>query len=269
MKQIIVNAHHKDPGNTRIRTKPTRKWARRRHDFKGVSNFHLDQDDQVIRTYAGHPRCNYCFIVSHPRTGCKFKKHDLRNRIDRAVHPKKGLLSYKDLKNQYTPEIPVATLEQLPNEILEKICEYLTFKDKCRFGATNKRIQFVLTADKFWQKVSIPNHLLKYELLNKLINMRTQSLNIPWSSIHGEWPEYSHLVNTLSTYASNLQHLNISGFNNSSQIGGENRIIAILIAKSTNLKTLDLTALKLTLLSTIATTVGTCTNFAQLVRRRQ
>ena len=118
-------------------------------------------------------------LLLHPRTGCKFRKHDLRNGIDHAVHPEKGLLSYKDFKNQYTPEITVATVKQLPNEILEKICEYLTFKDKCRFGATNKRIQFVLTADKFWHKVSIPNHLLKYELINKLISMGTQSLNIP------------------------------------------------------------------------------------------
>ena len=215
----------------------------------------MDQDDQIVRTYAGHPRCNYCFIASHPRIGCKFRKHDLRNGIDRAVHPDKGLLSYKDFKNQYTHEIPVTTLEQLPNEILEKICEHLTFKDRCRFGATNKRIQFVLTADKFWHKISVPNHLLKYELINKLINMGTQSLNIPWSSIDGKWPEYTHLVDNLSTYASNLRHLNISGFNDSSKIRGDNRLKAILIAKSINLKTLDLTASKLTLLSTITTTL--------------
>ena len=83
--------------------------------------------------------------------------------------------------------------------------------------------------------------------------MGTQSLSIPWSSIDGEWTEYSHLVSTLSTYASNLRYLNISGFNNSTQIRGDSRIIATLIAKSTNLKTLDLTASKLILLSTIDT----------------
>ena len=48
---------------------------------------------------------------------------DLRNGIDRAVHPEKGLLSYKDVQHQRTAAIPVATLEQLPNEILEQICE--------------------------------------------------------------------------------------------------------------------------------------------------
>ena len=51
----------------------------------------------------------------------------------------------------------------------------------------------------------------------------------------------------------NEKLLNISGSNNSTQIRGDSRIIAILIAKSTNLKTLDLTASKLTLLSTIDT----------------
>ena len=175
------------------------------------------------------------------------------NGIDRTVHPEKGLLSYKDSKNTYNPEPQIATLEQLPNEILEKICKYLTFEERCKFGATNRRIQFVLTADKFWHKISIPNHLLKYELINKVVNMGTQSLSIPWSSINGEWTEYSHLVSTLSAYTSQLVYLNVSGFNNSAQTRGDDRIIAILVAKSTNLRTLDVTESKLTLMSTIAT----------------
>ena len=185
IKQIIANVQQN------IRNKPNPSTKRtRRHDSKGVSNFHLDQNDQIIRTYAGHPRCNYCFVASHPRTRCKFRKQDLQNGIDRAVHPEKGLLSYKDARNTYTPEPPVATLEQLPNEILEKICEYLTFEERCKFGATNRRIQFILTADRFWHKISIPNHLLKYELINKVVNMGMQSLSIPWSSIDREWTEY-------------------------------------------------------------------------------
>ena len=69
------------------------------------------------------------------------------------------------LKEHIQPQI--ATLEQLPNEILEKICEYLTFEERCKFGATNRTTQFDLTADKFWHKISIPNHILKYELINK------------------------------------------------------------------------------------------------------
>ena len=161
MKQILVNAHHNESVSVHNRTGPIKKLSCRQHDSKGVSNFHLDQKDQVIRTHAGHPRCNYCFVASHPRTGCKFRKQDLRNGIEWAVHPEKGLLSYKDVQHQPTPTIPVATLKQLPNEILEQIYEYLTFKDRCRFGATNKRIQFILTADKFWHKISIPNHILK------------------------------------------------------------------------------------------------------------
>ena len=134
---------------------------------------------------------------------------------------------------------------------MEKICEYLTFEERCKFGATNRRIQFVLTADKFWHKISIPNHLLKYELINKVVNMGTQSLSIPWSSINGEWTEYSHLVSTLSAYTSQLVYLNVSGFNNSAQTRGDDRIIAILVAKSTNLRTLDVTESKLTLMSTV------------------
>merc|ERR1712051_991049 len=187
----------------------------RHHDKKGVSNFHLDQNDQIVRTYAGHPRCNYCFVASHPRTKCKIRQQDLLDGIDRAIHPEKGLLSYKNSKTTYNPKPQVASIEQLPNEILEKICEYLMFEERCKFGATNRRSQFVLTTDKFWHNIWIPNHVLKYELINKLVNMGTRSLSIPWSSIDGEWAEYSHLVSTLSTFTSQLSYLNISGFNNS------------------------------------------------------
>ena len=70
------------------------------------------------------------------------------------------------------------------------------FDERCKFGATNRRIQFILTADRFWHKISIPNHLLKYELINKVVNMGTQSLSIPWSSIDGEWTEYSYHMDT-------------------------------------------------------------------------
>ena len=101
----------------------------RHHDTKGVSNFHLDQNNQIVRTHAGHPRCNYCFVASHPRTRCKIKKQDLLNGIDRAVHPEKGLLWYRNSKATYNPDPQVASIEQLPNEILEKISKYLTFEE--------------------------------------------------------------------------------------------------------------------------------------------
>ena len=89
-----------------------------------------------------------------------------------------------------------------------KICEYLTFKDRCILGAVNKRIQSVLTFAKFWHTISIPRHTLKYDTLNKLINMGTQVLNIPWSSIDGEWKEQIHLREILCTNSSRIQHLN-------------------------------------------------------------
>jgi hypothetical protein len=153
LRQIIQNVH--------IQPKPSNKRKSiRRHDSKGVSNFHLDHNYQIVRTCDNQPRCNYCFVASHPRIKCKFRKQDLQNGLDRAVHPEKGLLSYKDAKNTYIPEPKATTLEQLPNEILEKICEYLTFEERCKLEATNRRIQFVLTADRFWNKISIPNRLL-------------------------------------------------------------------------------------------------------------
>ena len=100
VQQIIQN----------VRRQPNPRKSVRRHDAKGVSNFHLDQHDQIVRTYDNHPRCTYCFVASHPRIKCKFRKQDLQNGLDRAVHPEKGLLSYKDAKNTYIPEPKATTL---------------------------------------------------------------------------------------------------------------------------------------------------------------
>ena len=229
---------------------------RKQHDAKGVSNFHLDDNDQIVRTSAGHPRCNYCFIASHPRVGCKFRQHDLNEGIDRAIHPKKGLLSYKNIKEQFEPKIPETSLEHLPHELIEKIGEYLSFTDRCRFGATNRRVRLVLETEKFWYKVSLPNQTLKYEIINKIINMGTRSLSIPWSTLNGEWQDMDHLDDNISAYTSKLRQLNISGVNESDTIRGNNKIVANLVAKSSDLRTLDMTGATLNLLNIVATTLS-------------
>ena len=74
---------------------PSHRNLKKHHDAKGVPNFQLDHNNQIVRTSSGHPRCNYCLIASHTRVSCKYRQHDLNNNIDRAVHPQRGLLSYK------------------------------------------------------------------------------------------------------------------------------------------------------------------------------
>ena len=251
ISQVIENSYN---GERPFKRRP-KQVIRRQHDAKGVSNFHLDDNDQIVRTNAGHPRCNYCFIASHPRVGCKFRQHDLNNGIDRAIHPEKGLLSYKNIKEQLEPKMPETSMEHLPHELIEKIGEYLSFTDRCRFGATNRRIRLVMAAEKFWYKVSLPNQTLKYEIINKIINMGTHSLNIPWSTLNGEWQDMDHLDDNISAYTSKLRQLNISGVNESETIRGNNKIIANLIAKSSDLRTLDMTGATLNLLNIVATTL--------------
>ena len=250
--QAIENSYN---GERPFKRRP-KQIIRKQHDAKGVSNFHLDDNDQIVRTSAGHPRCNYCFIASHPRVGCKFRQHDLNEGIDRAVHPKKGLLSYKNIKEQFEPRIPETNLEHLPHELIEKIGEYLSFTDRCRFGATNRRVRLVLAAEKFWYKVSLPNQTLKYEIINKIINMGTHSLSIPWSTLNGEWQDMDHLDDNISAYTSKLRQLNISGINESDTIRGNNKIVANLVAKSPDLRTLDMTGATLNLLHIVATTLS-------------
>ena len=251
ISQVIENSYN---GERPFKRRP-KQVIRRQHDAKGVSNFHLDDNDEIVRTSAGHPRCNYCFIASHPRMGCKFRQHDLNNGIDRAIHPEKGLLSYKNIKEQFEPKVPETNLEHLPHELIEKIGEYLSFTDRCRFGATNRRIRLVMAAEKFWHKVSLPNQTLKYEIINKIINMGTHSLSIPWSTLNGEWQDMDHLDDNISAYTSKLRQLNISGVNESDIVRGNNKIVANLVAKSSDLRTLDMTGATLNLLNIVATTL--------------
>ena len=252
ISQAIENSYN---GERPFKRRP-KQIIRKQHDAKGVSNFHLDDNDQIVRTSAGHPRCNYCFIASHPRVGCKFRQYDLNGGIDRAIHPKKGLLSYKNIKEQFEPKIPETSLEHLPHELIEKIGEYLSFTDRCRFGATNRRVRLVLEANKFWHKVSLPNQMLKYEIINKIINMGTHSLSIPWSTLNGEWQDMDHLDDNISAYTSKLRQLNISGVNESDTVRGNNKIVANLVAKSSDLRTLDMTGATLNLLNIVATTLS-------------
>ena len=252
ISQAIENSYN---GERPFKRRP-KQIIRKQHDAKGVSNFHLDDNDQIVRTSAGHPRCNYCFIASHPRVGCKFRQYDLNGGIDRAIHPKKGLLSYRNIKEQFEPKIPETSLEHLPHELIEKIGEYLSFTDRCRFGATNRRVRLVLEAEKFWYKVSLPNQMLKYEIINKIINMGTHSLSIPWSTLNGEWQDMDHLDDNISAYTSKLRQLNISGVNESDTVRGNNKIVANLVAKSSDLRILDMTGATLNLLNIVATTLS-------------
>jgi hypothetical protein len=66
-------------------------------------NFHRDQQGIIIKTSAGHPRCNYCFIASHARDNCKYRQVDMEDGIDRLEHPKKGLLQSRNHRFKYDP----------------------------------------------------------------------------------------------------------------------------------------------------------------------
>jgi hypothetical protein len=65
-------------------------------------NFHLNQEGEIVRTNAGHPWCNYCFISSHSRDICSFRRIDLEHGIDHLVHPRKGLLQSRRARDRQT-----------------------------------------------------------------------------------------------------------------------------------------------------------------------
>jgi hypothetical protein len=76
------------------------------HRSAGVEdrlNFHRDQQGIIIKTSAGHPWCNYCFIASHARDICKYRRMDMEYGIDRLEHPDKGLLQSRKDKFSSSP----------------------------------------------------------------------------------------------------------------------------------------------------------------------
>ena len=147
---------------------------------------------------------------------------------------------------------PQCTLNDMLNEIMSKIWSYLPFKDRCRLGAINTRMRSVSMMPEFWRRITIPNQDLTYTLMNNIISMGTQSLSIPWSSVKGDWLEYKGLKNILKDNVSNLEYLDLSGCNGSGISRGDDDMVALLVAKSTKLKILDLSASRVTLVNTIA-----------------
>ena len=257
-KTRITAATTQTTGNSEGRrtVQAVRRRPIQQHDNEGVSNFHLDDNGIIVRTLSGHPRCNYCFIASHPRIGCKYRKKDLSNGIKRAVHPNKGHLQSIKSTQDVTKRIILVSenINGLPNEIINKIGRLLTFKDRCRFGATNKRFRFVLSMPEFWRKINIPKQNLRYTVITRIIENGTRSLSIPWSTVHGEWSENRELKDTIYT-ASSLEFLDLSGCNESTTVRGDDKTLALLVAKSKNLRVLDLTMAKLQLLNNIANTL--------------
>ena len=68
---------------------PTWELAQSR-DQRGVNNFHQDPNGKIITTNTGKPYCNYCQLPYHSRQRCAFRLGDLKNDIDRQVHPRKA-----------------------------------------------------------------------------------------------------------------------------------------------------------------------------------
>ena len=69
-------------------------------DYRGHHNFHQNREGIVVKTNLGHPRCNYCFIPSHSRENCVFRREDLIRGIDRLYHPQKGLLRSRNSRRR-------------------------------------------------------------------------------------------------------------------------------------------------------------------------
>ena len=89
---------------------PTWELAQSR-DQRGVNNFHQDPNGKIITTNTGRPYCNNCQLSYHSRQRCAFRLGDLKNNIDRQVHPQKGFLTKNEVKELHPSQQP----SQKPN----------------------------------------------------------------------------------------------------------------------------------------------------------
>ena len=69
----------------------------------------------------------------------------------------------KKLRTTCSLEMSNHNFEDLPNEILSKILDYLNIRDLIRCGQTFRRLRFVVRNELLWKKVNLSN---KSDLIN-------------------------------------------------------------------------------------------------------
>ena len=142
------------------------------------------------------------------------------------------------------------TIQDLPNEMLEHICNYLTFKEMSRLSATTKKLRKSATTSRIKEFVDLSNEAPSDDVLGEILLGRTKYLN--W--VNGRYPArlqkgIPEICRKLWNNKSNLTGLCVAGFKQSG------RGIAEIIAKLPNLTVLDISYSQFSLIETIARTL--------------
>ena len=143
------------------------------------------------------------------------------------------------------PQLNKVNIMDMPSEVVEKIIQYLPFKQRTLIQRTNHRIRNITLNSVLWQQITIPNSRLTTTLMRKILRERPSLLDLPGCTWNLTPQEEIVIENYLILYKPRLTYLGLQSYR------GINSIIATTIFLAKNLTTLDLSESSFGLLSCI------------------
>ena len=138
------------------------------------------------------------------------------------------------------------SLMDMPLEIMEKILSYIPFKQRIRLQRVNQRIRDqVLGFGTLWKKIFIKNSYLNSSIMKRIIRAKPTSLSIPGCTWKPTQSDVAEIIVELNISEPKLEYLGLQGFM------GDTSAVALIITKSKNLKTLDLSEASFALLNNV------------------
>ena len=157
-----------------------------------------------------------------------------------------------DKDDTFTRElIPSSTpntlgLMNMPLEIMEKIWSYIPFKQRIRLQRVNQRIRDqILGFGTLWKNIFIKNSYLNSSIMKRIIRAKPTSLSIPGCTWKPTQSDMGEIIVELNISEPKLEYLGLQGFM------GDTSAIALVITKSKNLRTLDLSEASFALLNNV------------------
>ena len=143
------------------------------------------------------------------------------------------------------PQLNKVNIMDMPSEVVEKIIQYLPFKQRMLIQRTNHRIRNITSNPVLWQHITIRNSQLTTTLIKKILTERPFFLDLPGCTWNLTPQEEIAIENYLIWYEPRMTYLGLQAYR------GINSIIATAIFLAKNLTTLDLSESNFGLLSCI------------------
>ena len=132
------------------------------------------------------------------------------------------------------PQDEGAGMMDMPSEILEKVIQYLPFRQRIHIQRTNQRIKGITLGAKMWKTITIQDSRLTTIIMKKILRERPTFLNLPGCTWNLTPQEEIMIENYLLIYEPRLTYLGLQSYR------GINSIIATAIFLAKKLSTLDL-----------------------------